>query len=121
MVRFLVGAAICATVLAAAPGATALAQSSADSADKVCKYVTTPERGSKPFQMCMTKAEWAAKEARDAKDPNRIVCRYEDVPGSKLKGRKVCQPASQWAEDRAMHREQVELMQKKACIPGAGC
>lgn len=97
------------------------AASSADGEAKVCKWVTGKDHGVKPFQMCMTKAEWAAKEERDAQDPNRIVCRYEDVPGTKLKGRRVCQPASAWAEDRAMHREQVELMQKQACIPNAGC
>lgn len=106
-------------ISAAAPAA--LSPAAAAGSESVCKFVTTPERGAKPFEMCLTRDQWAQKEARDSKDPNRIVCRYEDVPGSKLKGRKICQPASQWAEDRAMHREQVEAMQQKACVPGAGC
>lgn len=120
MWKSLVAIAVCASGLAILSVAHAAAPSG-DGGETVCKYVTTPERGKKPFEMCLTKAQWAAKAEADARDPNRIVCRYEDVPGSKLKGRKVCQAASQWDADRAMHREQVELMQKKACIPGAGC
>jgi len=118
MSKYLI-AALCASSIVATAQASAYSPQPAN--ETVCKFVTTPERGTKPFQMCLTKAEWAAMEERAAQDANRIVCRYEDVPGSKLKGRKVCQPASQWAADKAMHREQVEIMQQKACVPGGGC
>lgn len=120
MLRTFVAAAVCASAVLASPALTAETPAAAAS-DTVCKYVVSAERGSKPFQMCMTKAQWAAKAERDAEDANRIVCRYEEVSGSRLKARKICQPASQWAEDRDMHRGQVEQMQRGACVPGAGC
>ena len=97
------------------------ASQAADDAKVVCKYVITAKRGAKPFQMCLTKAKWAAKEAKDSEDANRIECRYEEVPGSKFKSKKICQPASEWAEQRRMHREQVEDIQMKVCVAGGGC
>lgn len=110
-------------VLAAPQAAIAPAAPSpgADDGPVVCKYVVTAQRRAKPFQMCLTKSQWAAKEAKDRADANRIECRYEDVPGSKLKSRKICQPASEWAEQRRLHREQVEDIQMKVCVPSGGC
>ena len=87
---------------------------------QICKMVTD-NRATKPFQMCMTKAEWALKEIADAKDPNRIVCHYEEEPGTRLRGRKVCMTAVEWAAQRQGDREVTERIQMQTCVPGAGC
>ena len=89
--------------------------------NKVCKMVASNEPNTKPFEMCMTKAEWEAKAIADAKDANRIVCHYEEEPGTRLRSRKICQPASAWNARTAGDREQVEGLQMKTCVPGAGC
>ena len=88
---------------------------------KVCKMVASAEPNTKPFEMCLSKAEWDAKAIADAKDANRIVCHYEEEPGTRLRNRKICQPASAWNARTAGDREQVEGMQMKTCVPGAGC
>lgn len=88
---------------------------------KVCKYVVSAKRGSKPFQMCLTKSQWAAKTEKDAMEANRIVCRYEEKIGTRLVSRKICQPASEWAEQQQMHRDQVQDIQIRVCVPGGGC
>jgi hypothetical protein len=88
---------------------------------KLCKMVASNQPNSKPFEMCMTKAEWDAKAIADAKDANRIICHYEDEPGTRLRSRKICQPASAWNARTAGDREQVEGLQMKTCVPGAGC
>lgn len=120
----LMTAAVTAAIAAAAvqtPAAQATPATGGTADEAVCKYVVSDERGSKPFRMCLTQSQWAAKEAKDAENANRIVCRYEDVPGSKFKSRKICQPASEWAEQRRLHREQVEDIQMRVCVGGAGC
>ena len=88
---------------------------------KVCKMVATDKPNTKPFELCMTKAEWEAKAIADAKDANRIVCHYEEEPGTRLRNHKICQPASAWNARTAGDREQVEGIQMKTCVPGAGC
>ena len=88
---------------------------------RVCKMVATDKPNTKPFEMCMSKAEWEAKAIADAKDANRIVCHYEEEPGTRLRNRKICQPASAWNARTAGDREQVEGLQMKTCVPGAGC
>jgi hypothetical protein len=88
---------------------------------KVCKMVATDKPNTKPFELCMTKAEWEAKAIADAKDANRIVCHYEEEPGTRLRSHKICQPASAWNARTAGDREQVEGIQMKTCVPGAGC
>lgn len=90
-------------------------------AGTVCKFVVSAKRGSKPTRLCLTESQWAAKAAKDAEDANRIECRYEEVPGTKFRSKKVCQPASEWAEQRRLHREQIEQVQMKVCVSGAGC
>lgn len=87
---------------------------------QICKMVTD-ERAAKPFQMCLTKAEWALKEIADAKDPNRMVCHYEEEPGTRLRGRKVCMTAVEWAAQRQGDREVTERIQSQTCVQGAGC
>ena len=88
---------------------------------KVCKMVASDKPNTKPFELCMTKAEWDAKAIADARDANRIVCHYEDEPGTRLRSRKICQPASAWNEQRQSEREAVERIQAQTCVPGAGC
>lgn len=88
---------------------------------KICKHVVSAERGAKPYQMCMTKAEWAAKAAADAKDANRIVCRYEEVPGTRFRGRKICMSAAEWANQRFEERQAIERIQNSTCKAGSGC
>jgi hypothetical protein len=120
-----VGAMLCGSAVAAIAGLSAASASppppNTDESKIECKYVVAATPGAKPYRMCMSKGDWALKDAQDAKDANRMVCHYEDVPGSKLKGRKICQPASAWAEDKRLSREQTEQIQMRVCVPGAGC
>ena len=88
---------------------------------KLCKMVVTAERGSKPFEMCMTKAEWAAKAIADAKDPNRLICQYEEVPGTRVRNRKVCLTAAVWEQRRLDDRQAIEKIQSQVCVAGGGC
>ena len=120
MVRWIVAAAA-AFGSAASAGGQAPADGPKSVAGTVCKYVVSAKRGSKPTRLCLTESQWAAKAAKDAEDANRIECRYEEVPGTKFRSKKVCQPASEWAEQRRLHREQIEQVQMKVCVGGAGC
>ena len=89
--------------------------------DQVCKWVITAEEGAKPFQMCMTKAQWKAKEIEDAKDPNRMVCRIDSRPDSRVGAQKTCMPASEWAERQRLDQQQIQDLQMRTCVQGAGC
>jgi hypothetical protein len=106
---------------AAPPAVPPSASEAATSEPKVCKFVVEAARGAKPYQLCMTKAEWDAKKLADAKDATRIECRYEEMPGTRFRSAKVCMPASQWAEQRRLDREAVERIQSGVCVAGAGC
>jgi hypothetical protein len=88
---------------------------------KICKTVVGQERGSKPYEMCMTKAEWEAKKIADAKDPNRIVCHYEEESGTRFRSAKVCMTAAEWWNARQAERQNIERMQSQSCVPGGGC
>lgn len=107
------------------PDAIAPPQYSSDAAaavtQPVCKHVVSAQPGSKPFQMCLTKNEWAQRNALAMKDANRIECRYQEVPGDRFRSKKICQAASAWAEHRRLEREAVEAVQRSVCVPGAGC
>ena len=107
-------------IAAAAPEAFPPAQAPAQD-QKVCQYVVSADVGAKPYQLCLTKAEWDAKKAEDAKDATRMVCRYEEVPGTRFRSAKVCQPKSAWDEARRLDREAVEQIQRSVCVAGAGC
>lgn len=87
----------------------------------ICKKVVSAESGTKPFDMCMTKAEWAAKKKADAKDPNRMVCRYEQASGSRLKSLKICLTAAEWQNQRQLDRQAIDKLQATTCVRGAGC
>lgn len=121
---------LAAAILAAGTGALAAAQSNGGSKAvqtaapdqaKICKMVASDERNSKPFEMCLTKTEWAAKAIADAKDANRMVCHYEDEPGTRLHSRKICVTAAEWEDRRQANREVTERIQMQTCVPGAGC
>src|SRR3954453_5514065 len=58
--------------------------SAAKSPDKICKYDAAPEAKAKPYQLCLTKAAWAAKEKLDAQDATRIQCHYVAKTGAKF-------------------------------------
>ena len=131
MVRIMILAAIgsVSTACAAAPqtssaAAAAPRASSAVAAanpQAVCKYVVSAQPGARPFQMCLTKSEWAARDAKASRDANRMECRYEDVPGSRFHSKKICQPASAWAEHKRLEREAIEAIQRNTCVRGGGC
>lgn len=87
----------------------------------ICKSVVAPGGKSRPFEMCMTKSQWAAKEIADARDTDRLVCRYLEETGSRLSARKVCMTAGQWAAEAQMSREATQRIQDSVCVPGAGC
>src|ERR1043165_7356364 len=67
---------------------------------KICKTVVSAEPGTKPYQMCRTKAEWDAKTIADAKDPNRMICHYEEQIGTRFRSNKVCMTAMEWENAR---------------------
>ncbi|WP_324806568.1 hypothetical protein SH584_09375 [Sphingomonas sp. LY29] len=69
----------------------------------------------------MTKAEWDAKKALDAKNANRIVCHYQDRPGTRFRSAKVCMSAAEWTNERLRNRQAVEQIQMRSCVPGGGC
>jgi hypothetical protein len=88
-----------------------------DQQKRVCQYVLASDPGALPYQLCQTKAEWAALEAASAKDANRMVCRYEEIPGTRTKGHKMCGTQSAWEARKAEAREAVETIQRNAASP----
>lgn len=139
MIRIVTASAFIFGIAVAAGGAAAVAQQqpaptattiqsqparSTEDAKITCKYVVAagPSRENKPYRMCMSKSDWALKDANDAKDANRIVCKYQEDPASpKLRGYKICQPASEWAEQERMEREHILRIQMGTCAPGQPC
>ena len=88
---------------------------------KVCKTVVSAERGAKPYDLCLTQAEWDAKKIADAKDANRIVCRYESDSKTRFRSFKVCMTAAEWENARLADRQLLERIQMQTCVQGAGC
>ena len=60
-----------ATAFVALPAAGAATSSPGDS-KPVCKYVLASDPGALPYQLCQSKAQWAALEAQYAKDAAKI-------------------------------------------------
>ena len=120
---FLGFAAILATFTALAESAAGKPASETPTPDAqtICQMVVSAEPGAKPYQLCMTKAEWEAKRIADAQDANRIVCHYEEVPGTRFRSARICMPASQWEARRLDDRQAVERLQMQTCVGGAGC
>lgn len=88
---------------------------------KICKMVVDHKPRSKPYQLCMTGAEWEAKKVADAKDATRIECRYEEMSGTRFRSAKVCMTAAEWWNQRQADRQAVERIQMQTCVQGAGC
>lgn len=105
-----------ATGIVALPATGAATSSPADS-KPVCKYVLGPDPGALPYQLCQSKAQWAALEARYAADANRMVCHYEETPGTKLGAHKLCGPLSAWEARRQQAREETEKIQMMTPAP----
>ena len=93
------------------------ATSPEDQQKRICQFVLSSEPGAMPYQLCQTKAEWAALEAVSAKNANRMVCRYEEIPGTRTKGHKLCGTLSAWEARRSEAREAVETIQRNAASP----
>jgi hypothetical protein len=55
------------------------------------------------------------------KDPNEKVCEKQSILGSRLATRRVCATRAEWAESRRLDKEAIDLGQKSACLPSAGC
>ena len=108
-----------------APAVRHTAQQGADTSTagpgQICKHVVAAEPGTKPYQLCLTKAQWEAKKKSDARDPNRTVCRYVERSGSIFKSYKVCMTAAEWENQRQLERQQVDRIQRGSCVAGAGC
>ena len=105
----------------AAAGSPQPTASASGDANKICKYVVAAEPGSKPYQLCLSKAAWAAKEKLDAQDATRIECHYVDKTGSKFESTKVCMTAAEWENARNADRDWVQQMQSRSCAPGGPC
>ena len=117
---------ILAAVTAGSAASAALASqkaaaSPAPDESKICKMVVDNKPRSKPYQLCMTKAEWEAKKIADAKDATRIECRYAEMPGTRFRSAKVCMTAAEWWNQRQADRQAVERIQMQTCVQGAGC
>jgi hypothetical protein len=87
----------------------------------LCRKVTSPNSGKKPFDMCLTEEQWAAKKKADARDANRMVCRYEEAMGTRFKSFKICMTAAEWENQRLQQRQQIDRIQGASCVGGAGC
>jgi len=94
---------------------------SAPEQPKICKKVVDANPGSKPYDLCLTKSEWAAKKLADAKDPNRMVCKYTEDPGTRFRSYKICMTAMEWERQRQEDRAAIDHIQRQSCVPGGGC
>ena len=105
-----------ATGVVALPPAAPAGTSTSDT-KPVCRYVLASDPGSEPYQLCQSKAQWDALEARYAENANRIVCHYEEEAGTKLGAHKVCGPLSDWEARRQQAREATERIQMGTPAP----
>jgi hypothetical protein len=88
---------------------------------KVCKKVVDATPGSKPYDLCLTRAAWEAKKLADAKDPNRMVCKYTESPVTRFRSYKICMTAMEWERQRQEDRAAIDHIQRQSCVPGGGC
>jgi hypothetical protein len=100
---------------------TPVPQTAPGEAPKICKMVVNAEANAKPYSQCMTKAEWAARQLAEAKDPNRLICHYEEQPGTRFRTNKRCMTADEWDKQRLEDRQAIEKIQMQTCVPGGGC
>ena len=111
------------TASLASPGATPQppALQAPAEVEKVCKMVVSAKRGARPYEMCLTKAEWDAKKIADARDATLMVCRYVEYSGTRFRSAKVCMTAAEWENQRLADRQAIERAQMGSCVPGGGC
>jgi hypothetical protein len=121
IIVLVVGLAVGSSVLAQQSDAPRTTAPGTAAPDKICRFVVTPEPGTKPYKVCMTAPEWQAKKRADAADVNRIVCRYQQAPGTRITAQKICMPAGEWAEQERLEREAIQHLQMTSCVPGGGC
>lgn len=123
MIKF---AGIAVTILLAAPAAGVASPGQAPDAPPpspqadskpVCKYVLSADPRAEPYELCQSKAQWAALETAYAKDANRMVCHYEETPGTRVAAHKVCGPRSAWEARRQESREITEKIQMQTPPP----
>jgi hypothetical protein len=110
--------------VAATDPVTAPAQRSATDADagkKVCKWVLSAERGTKPYQLCLSPAAWALRDKLAAKDATRQECHIVPKTGWHFESTKVCMPASEWENQQLQARQAIEKIQAGSCAGGAAC
>lgn len=121
MLRIAITLAVMLGASSAAVGNNPSTETAAPAEPVICKKVVTAEPGTKPFDMCMTKAQWAAKKKAEAKDPNRIVCKYEQASGTRFKTYKICMTAAEWTNQRQLERQAIDNLQARTCVQGGGC
>ena len=96
-------------------------EGTASPSPQTCKYVVSVDEGAKPYRLCMSKAEWAAKKLADAKNPNRKVCRYDQASGTRFRSHKICMTAAEWENQRQLERQAIDNLQRRTCVHGGGC
>jgi len=73
----------------------------------------------------VTGIESANPAPKDVGNPNRIICEVDETTGTRLGAHKVCKTALEWQEQRASHRESLEMFQRQGtsqgCQEGQGC
>ena len=87
----------------------------------ICRYVLTDTQGSRPFRLCLTKAQWKVADSRNSKDPNQIECHIQEDITTKLRSFKLCRPASEWRQETQDARDFIDQIQRSSCVPGGGC
>jgi hypothetical protein len=87
----------------------------------ICRYVLTDTQGSRPFKLCLTKAQWKVADSRNSKDPNQLECHIQEDITTKLRSFKICQPASTWRQETQDARDFIDQIQRSSCVPGGGC
>jgi len=73
----------------------------------------------------VTSIESSNPASKGIGNPNRIVCEVDETTGTRLGAHKVCKTALEWQEQRASHRESLEMFQRQGtsqgCQEGQGC
>ena len=87
----------------------------------ICRFVLTDTQGSRPFKLCLTKAQWKTADSRNSKDPNQLECHIQEDITTKLRSFKICRPASEWRQETQDARDFIDQIQRSSCVPGGGC
>jgi hypothetical protein len=90
---------------------------SAEPSTKICKSVVAADPAAKPYQLCLSKSAWAARDKIAAQDATRMVCHYVEYTGGKFKAYKVCMPDAEWENQRQRDRQWIDHTQSQAGVP----